>query len=83
MKVKNISLVVQGLINFILLASGFPLFIDLIFLVSLLVIIEIFQLIWVKFYYIFGLEWFMNIVIKKSLFFDQLEIGVNKKISNY
>ncbi len=60
MKVKNISLVVQGLINFIHLTYGFPLFIYIILLVSLLVIIEIFRLIWVKFNYIFRLEWFMN-----------------------
>ena len=56
---------------------GFPVYLYLIFLIIVLVIIEIFRLIWKKFKYIFGLEWFMNIIVKKSLF--ELKKKLNSK----
>jgi len=57
--------------------SGFPFPVLLTLLIGLIILIEIFRLIWLKFHYILGIEWLMNIIVKKSLFKEHKKINIH------
>ena len=53
-------------------SSGLLIYQFLILLIIFIVIIEIFLRIWEKYNYIFGIEWFMNKLVKRSLFSEDI-----------